>query len=330
MTDTGQIPGEGLPEKAGMVEQPGIPAPDAYTFLDPSEHAPEDDDLLLMPASQGAWSDPQTVQPPAAPQAATVAPAPAAEQYQAQQQPQYATQPQLPARGQEAQAPAQAEHGTHESGGRDTGSVDLNGVRIPAPAPVQTPAQVGAPVQAPAPARRPLHRGPASAEAPSYGGGTQGGGVVRSLADRGPAGAVRTAPPARHASPPVTAPEFVQTPAGEAPVLPGPQLGEIPPQGASPWGPPPQPEAPAAEPEAPEAVEAPVGVVPVAVVEPEVAAEAVEPVVVAVETVAPEVAVAAEPVGVAEAPVQPEAPAPVAGVAAVDAGGAGAAGAGGA
>ncbi|RST24751.1 hypothetical protein EF908_03570, partial [Streptomyces sp. WAC04770] len=63
MTDTGQIPGEGLPENAGMVEQPGIPAPGAYTFLDPSEHAPEDDDLLLMPASQGAWSDPQTVQP---------------------------------------------------------------------------------------------------------------------------------------------------------------------------------------------------------------------------------------------------------------------------
>ncbi len=85
MTDTGQIPGEGLPENAGMVAQPGIPAPGAYTFLDPSEHAPEDDDLLLMPASQGAWSDPQTVQPqvqaqavpaaapqgfPAAPQAA--------------------------------------------------------------------------------------------------------------------------------------------------------------------------------------------------------------------------------------------------------------------
>ncbi|MER7293191.1 hypothetical protein ABT397_09305, partial [Streptomyces halstedii] len=57
MTDTGQIPGEGLPEHAGMVEQPGIPAPDAYTFLDPSEQAPEDDDLLLMPAAQGAWSD---------------------------------------------------------------------------------------------------------------------------------------------------------------------------------------------------------------------------------------------------------------------------------
>ncbi|MCZ0979016.1 hypothetical protein O1L60_06990 [Streptomyces diastatochromogenes] len=35
MTDTGQVPGEGLPENAGMVEQPGIPAPGAYTFLDP-------------------------------------------------------------------------------------------------------------------------------------------------------------------------------------------------------------------------------------------------------------------------------------------------------
>lgn len=54
MTDTGQVPGEGLPENAGMVEQPGIPAPGAYTFLDPSEHTTEDDDLLLMPGAQGA------------------------------------------------------------------------------------------------------------------------------------------------------------------------------------------------------------------------------------------------------------------------------------
>ncbi|MDX3375507.1 nicotinate-nucleotide--dimethylbenzimidazole phosphoribosyltransferase [Streptomyces sp. ME02-6991-2A] len=351
MTDTGQIPGEGLPENAGMVEQPGIPAPDAYTFLDPSEHAPEDDDLLLMPASQGAWSDPQTVQtpaaapqaqaaPPLAPQAPaaqpSAAPAPAAEapaapapaapeqaaqQFQAQQQPQYATQPQVPAQGQEAQVPAAAVHGTHESGGRDTGSVDLDAVRIPAPAPapVQTPTPVGAHAQAPAPARRPLHRGPASAEAPSYGGGTQGGGVVRSLADRGPAGAVRTAPPARHAGPPVTGPEYFDAPADPASALPGPQLGEIPPQGASPWGPPPQQPQPEPEPEAPvtaeveaeqpvetvdavETVEASAGAAPV--VEPEAAVEAV------VEAEAP-----AEPVAVPEAaapaaPVAPEAVAP--------------------
>ncbi|MEV7845407.1 nicotinate-nucleotide--dimethylbenzimidazole phosphoribosyltransferase [Streptomyces cyaneofuscatus] len=355
MTDTGQIPGEGLPENAGMVEQPGIPAPDAYTFLDPSEHAPEDDDLLLMPTSQGAWSDPQTVQTPAAPQAqaapalapqapaaqpsaaqapaahapaaqaspapASVAPAPAApateqaaQQFPApHQEPQYATQPQVPAQGQEAPLPAEA-YGTHESGGRDTGSVDLDGVRIPAPAaapapaPVQTPTPVGAHAQAAsAPARRPLHRGPASAEAPSYAGGTQGGGVVRSLADRGPAGAVRTAPPARHASPPVTGPEYFEAPADPASALPGPQLGEIPPQGASPWGPPPQQPQP--EPEAPvtAAVEAeqPVEVSadPAPVVEAETAVEAV------VEAEAP-----AEPVAVPEAaepaaPVEPEQPA---------------------
>ncbi|MEU5975481.1 nicotinate-nucleotide--dimethylbenzimidazole phosphoribosyltransferase [Streptomyces sp. NPDC047315] len=64
MTDTGQIPGEGLPENAGVVEQqPGVPAPDAYAFAAPSEHPPaEEDDLLLMPGAQGAWSDPQATQ----------------------------------------------------------------------------------------------------------------------------------------------------------------------------------------------------------------------------------------------------------------------------
>lgn len=347
MTDTGRIPGEGLPENAGMVEQPGIPAPDAYTFLDPSEHAPEDDDLLLMPTSQGAWSDPQTAQAQAqaqttsqavsapapqavsapAPQGASVpapqavvasdaqdtAPAPAAapapeqaaQQFQAQQPPQpqqqYAGEPQVPAQGQEARMPAGA-HGTHESGGRDSGSVDLNAVRIPAPAPVQTPTPVGAR----AAARRPLHRGPASAEAPSYGGGTQGGGVVRSLADRGPAGAVRTAPPARHASPSATGPEYFDAPADEAPALPGPQLGEIPPQGAAAWGPPPQPEPVQAA--QTEAVAEPV-VEPEAEVQPEVQSEVVptaeaEPVAVA------EVAAEAEQGAAPEAAVQPEAVAP--------------------
>ncbi|QCW77021.1 hypothetical protein EQG64_04335 [Streptomyces sp. S6] len=206
MTDTGQIPGEGLPENAGMVEQPGIPAPGAYTFLDPSEHAPEDDDLLLMPASQGAWSDPQTVQPqvqaqavpaaapqgfPAAPQtaqpvAAQAVPATAAaEAVQApeadpavaaaprpspprrrrphrlsrSEQPSqqlltgsspYAAQPQVPAQGEEARSPPSRTARTSRGAG-DTGSVDLNGVRIPppAPAPAQTAAPVGAPRRLP-------------------------------------------------------------------------------------------------------------------------------------------------------------------------------------
>lgn len=253
MTDTGQIPGEGLPENAGMVEQPGIPAPDAYTFLDPSEHTPEDDDLLLMPTSQGAWSDPQAAPAPAQGQPApqTAVAQPAAPEHGAPQPQQVPAQ-----QGQAAPAASAETHSTHESGGRDSGSVDLNGVRIPVPAPV------GAHVAA-APARRPLHRGPASAEAPTYG-GTQGG-VVRSLADRGPAGATRTAAPARHAGPPTAGPEYFDVPAEDPATLPGPQLGEIPPQAGAPWGAqPPQPEpeqavaepAPAQQPEQVQVVEA--------------------------------------------------------------------------
>ncbi|MGW0598007.1 nicotinate-nucleotide--dimethylbenzimidazole phosphoribosyltransferase [Streptomyces sp. NPDC002776] len=98
MTDTGQVPGEGLPENAGMVEQPGVPAPGAYTYL--SETTAEDDDLLLLPGAQGAWGN--EVAPPA--------PEPVVE--------------------------ALHEPGAHEMSGRDSGSVDLSAVRVPGPAPV--------------------------------------------------------------------------------------------------------------------------------------------------------------------------------------------------
>ncbi|MGW0857726.1 nicotinate-nucleotide--dimethylbenzimidazole phosphoribosyltransferase [Streptomyces sp. NPDC002690] len=224
MTDTGQIPGEGQPENAGMVEQPGVPAPDAYTYLDPSEQAPYEDDVLLMPAAQGSWSDPQVV------------PAPAADAYQ--QFPQQSTHP-------------SPEPVAQESAGHDPGALDLGGVRIPAPAPVAAHAMASAP------SRRPLHRGP-SVDGPSYGGQS---GIVRSLADRGPAGSpqppapapARTAPPApaapeyparAEAPAPVQAeaPAYTEVPthaedlAAQALVLPGPQLGEIPLQGAAPWG----------------------------------------------------------------------------------------------
>ncbi|MEU4263590.1 nicotinate-nucleotide--dimethylbenzimidazole phosphoribosyltransferase [Streptomyces argenteolus] len=241
MTDTGQIPGEGLPENAGMVEQPGVPALDSYTFLDPSEQAPapEDDDLLLMPAPQGAWSD------------APLAP---------EQQPQPS-----------AQGPVTS--GTHESG-----SVDLGGVRVPAHASAQVPVAA----QAAAPTRRPLHRGPASPEAPSYG-GTPSGGVVRSLADRGPAGAPHNPRPVRQAGPPTTGPEYYDIPAEDPARLPGPQLGEIPPQGAAPWG------APAPEPvvQAEPAAQAEPAVQAEPVVQAEPAAQA-EPVVAPVPTPAPD------------------------------------------
>ncbi|MGO4424196.1 hypothetical protein AB4Z54_37265, partial [Streptomyces sp. MCAF7] len=66
MTDTGQVPGEGLPENAGgrlgqphptdvhtppadagFIEQPQS----AYTFLDTHDGGGEEDDLLLMPGA---------------------------------------------------------------------------------------------------------------------------------------------------------------------------------------------------------------------------------------------------------------------------------------
>ncbi|PWI42042.1 nicotinate-nucleotide--dimethylbenzimidazole phosphoribosyltransferase [Streptomyces sp. ICBB 8177] len=97
MTDTGPVPGEGLPGNAGAeaVQQPhadlsaqpaGTPAAAAgsghgwstdaflapatpvFDYLDQPEGveppvAAEDDDLLLMPAPQGSWGDPQPVPP---------------------------------------------------------------------------------------------------------------------------------------------------------------------------------------------------------------------------------------------------------------------------
>ncbi|MGW2816077.1 nicotinate-nucleotide--dimethylbenzimidazole phosphoribosyltransferase [Streptomyces sp. NPDC001415] len=187
MTDTGQVPGEGLPENAGMVEQPGVPAPGAYTFLDPSENTADDDDLLLMPGAQGAWIDPQS------------APAPAMAQV--------------------PPAPGQAEPGAHETGGRDTGSVELGGVRAPQ-----------APAGATPPPRRPLHLGPQVPDASA--------GVVRSLADRGPAGTPVNPMPVRTQGPPTAGPEYLDVPREEpAAQLSAPQLGELPPQPGMAWTP---------------------------------------------------------------------------------------------
>ncbi|MFD3584332.1 nicotinate-nucleotide--dimethylbenzimidazole phosphoribosyltransferase [Streptomyces sp. NPDC058683] len=121
MTDTGQVPGEGLPESAGMVEQPGVPAHGAYTYL--SESPAEDEDLLL-PGAQGAWGN--EVPPPA--------PEPVVETVH--------------------------EPGPHETDGRDSGSVDLTAVRLPSSVPASPILSVPHdPTAAPAP-RRPLHLGP--------------------------------------------------------------------------------------------------------------------------------------------------------------------------
>ncbi|WND38580.1 nicotinate-nucleotide--dimethylbenzimidazole phosphoribosyltransferase [Streptomyces sp. BB1-1-1] len=169
MTDTGQIPGEGLPENAGMVEQPGVPAPGAYTYL--SETTAEDEDLLLLPGAQSAWGN--EVAPPA--------PEPVVETVH---------QP-----------------GPHEMSGRDSGSVDLGGVRLPEPEAAPEPAS------APVPPRRPLHLGPPIPDTSAS--------PVRSLADRGPADA-----PVRHAGPPTAGPEYLDVQ----------QAAAMPPQGAAPWG----------------------------------------------------------------------------------------------
>ncbi|MGA5870827.1 nicotinate-nucleotide--dimethylbenzimidazole phosphoribosyltransferase [Streptomyces cinereoruber] len=292
MTDTGQVPGEGLPENAGMVEQPGIPAPGAYTFLDPSEHTAEDDDLLLMPGAQGAWSEhppgvapapPVAVPPPppapvvphqgvphAAPHQEVPVPTgdpltdplpdpltdPLPEQPvalgDALTAPQGQTPPQgvpvdpytgtpahgVPAAGTPAHGVPAAPHepvvtdhgyepgildtGAHEFTAHGSGSVDLGAVP-PSPQGV---------AQTPPPARRPLHMGPPVPE------GT--GGVVRSLADRGPATAPAPAPqpapeplvatgpapvPVRTPGPPTTGPEYFDIA----------QEQQLAPQGAEPW-----------------------------------------------------------------------------------------------
>ncbi|WP_336321575.1 nicotinate-nucleotide--dimethylbenzimidazole phosphoribosyltransferase [Streptomyces lavendofoliae] len=304
MTDTGQVPGEGQPENAGMVEQPGIPAPGAYTFLDPSENTADDDDLLLMPGSHGAWGEPpagaapapmamtRTVPPTVDPVGAAVIAEQQAQQLQqagydpsapvapmahepaapvhepaAHEPVSYDSAPhgahdaavqaaavqgagahevaahQVAAHGTAVQdaavgtpeqvAPEQAGHepviheaGAHEAGGRDSGSVDLSGVRMPEAVHAAAPEPAQAQPQTPAPPRRPLHMGPPVPDT--------SGGVVRSLADRGPAN------PGPATSGGL---EYFDVPRDEpASALPGPQLGELPPQSAEPWSS--QPQAP--------------------------------------------------------------------------------------
>ncbi|MEV5146840.1 nicotinate-nucleotide--dimethylbenzimidazole phosphoribosyltransferase [Streptomyces sp. NPDC052727] len=176
MTDTGQVPGEGQPESAGMVEQPGVPAHGAYTYL---SEAPAEDEDLLLPGAQGAWGN--EVPPPA--------PEPVVE--------------------------AVHEPGPHETAGRDSGSVDLSGVRLPGPGPASVPpspilSAPHDPTAAPQPPRRPLHLGPPIPDTSAS--------PVRSLADRGPAGA-----PVRQPGP-ASGPEYLDAQSQTAP------------QSAAPWG----------------------------------------------------------------------------------------------
>ncbi|MFF0026173.1 nicotinate-nucleotide--dimethylbenzimidazole phosphoribosyltransferase [Streptomyces sp. NPDC005496] len=254
MTDTGQVPGEGLPENAGMVEQPGASAHGAYTFLDPSETPAEDDDLLLMPGAQGAWGN-EVPPPPPLPLALEPGPVP----------------------GQEPGPQLVHEPGPHETDGRDSGSVDLGAVRM---------AQPPAPAPQPTTPRRPLHLGPPIPDGSSS--------PVRSLADRGPAGAPTGPAPLRQAGPPTIGPEYLDVPqAAEvpqqgAPWGAAPQPQDVPPVPQASAGgtaaetvvPEAAPTAVAEAPEAPEPAEAPAQAADVPV-EPETAfeqpAEAAQP-----------------------------------------------------
>ncbi|MGW3012916.1 nicotinate-nucleotide--dimethylbenzimidazole phosphoribosyltransferase [Streptomyces sp. NPDC001219] len=216
MTDTGQVPGEGQPENAGghpgqpqpaaapspadagPTELPGMmPPPGEYPYLDQADATVEDDDLLLMPGAQGAWSEQSAAQPLPQPQETHQA---------ADQQPQQGVPFDAAAQGATGFEPMPAQAGDHESGGRDSGSVDLSAVRIPQPAaPQPDRARAAAPATPP---RRPLHMGPPVPD-PT-------GGVVRSLADRGPAEAPSPSP-ARHAGPPTGGPEYFDAPAAPTP-----------------------------------------------------------------------------------------------------------------
>ncbi|WP_432056123.1 nicotinate-nucleotide--dimethylbenzimidazole phosphoribosyltransferase [Streptomyces sp. bgisy022] len=204
MTDTGQVPGEGQPENAGTVEQQGVQAPGAYTYL--SEHSVVEEDLLL-PGAQGAWGN-EVAPPPPEPVVETV-----------------------------------HEPEPHETDGRDSGSVDLGGVRPPDPAQQRTPGHAAPHEQAaPAAPRRPLHLGPPIP--------TPSASPVRSLADRGPADV-----PARHAGPATVGPEYLDVP----------RSPEAAPQGGAPWAaqaPVPVGATPVGTPHPPAAAVAPTAAVP--------------------------------------------------------------------
>ncbi|MGW3241164.1 nicotinate-nucleotide--dimethylbenzimidazole phosphoribosyltransferase [Streptomyces sp. NPDC001070] len=382
MTDTGQVPGEGLPENAGEeavlqphADLPGsgaqqqavpswdvdpltAPVPPEYHYLDqPSGPvvADEDEEMLLMPGLQGSWADPQPVPPQPTPVATPIpAPVPAPAPAPVPAQAALATPAPAPAPVGEhipAAVPGAhevAEHGAHESGGRDSVSLDYSAVRadlpiaVPVPEPVlaeqpapfapehvvpeqavpvpvepvaqpapaedaamTTEAQVPAaepapqphvpaqqqaqePVQvAPVPPRRPLHMGPPIPD-PS-----NGGGIVRSLADRGPATPPPVPMPMRHSGPPTTGPEYLDIPRDETPA-------PVADSGAG-WAVP--AEVPVHE-----------AVVPAPAPEPEPVAEVVTPLETHDEPLpfgmepAAEAPVASEPVVV---PVAPEAPEPV-------------------
>ncbi|MFF2851338.1 nicotinate-nucleotide--dimethylbenzimidazole phosphoribosyltransferase [Streptomyces sp. NPDC058001] len=286
MTDTGQIPGEGLPESAGGgvaagsvqdlgAGQSGVQAPSAYTYLDPAEPPAEDDDLLLMPGAQGAWSDgPSTSGAglPGVPDGAvayppvthtTVVPSiPTSLEPESFEPDPFEADPYAAPQvtGTESVVvpdPAAAEVAFEPAVMPEPAAVEPPVTTAETPVTGDTSAETPAP-QEPA-AQEPVAQETAGRDTGSVDlGDVRASGApsgparrplhlgpplpdaaaspVRSLSDRGPAGSRRGAVKVRRQSPPTIGPEYLDVPSDATP-LPGPQLGEIPVQGGAPWSP---------------------------------------------------------------------------------------------
>ncbi|OMI41442.1 nicotinate-nucleotide-dimethylbenzimidazole phosphoribosyltransferase, partial [Streptomyces sparsogenes DSM 40356] len=293
MTDTGQVPGEGLPENAGgrlgqphpadvhtppadagFIEQSQPQPQSPYAFLDPQDAAGEEDDLLLMPGAQGAWSEhqPQYQDPYQQPmthlpggyetggfaydQAQAQGYDPASAGIYDQGPGGYGGGPAETGYADYAEQAEHVEHVAHVEHAQfeDAQRPDPHPAQAaPAqPAPAQPAANQDAPAHptaalpnpaqpnpaqatpspkplahaAPTPPRRPLHMGPPVPDLSN--------GIVRSLADRGPADAPTPVAPVRQAEPPAAGPQYAEAPREDAEPLPGPQLADIP-QPGRPW-----------------------------------------------------------------------------------------------
>ncbi|GAA1907556.1 nicotinate-nucleotide--dimethylbenzimidazole phosphoribosyltransferase [Streptantibioticus ferralitis] len=260
MTDTGPVPGEGLPENVGgeAVQQPHAertgeaakaapqsghgwstdaflaPATPAFTFLDQPDgvEAPvaveDEDDLLLMPAPQGSWGDPQPVpaQPvPVQPAPPVVPPAAAPQQPVAPA----AVEPE-PVVADAGLAPQGVERPVAAADFAATPASGTPAQGVPA---ASAPGSAGQAV----PPRRPLNMGPPMPSADAVGGVS-----VRSLAERGPAPAPASPAPVHQpesqlgsgAGDRTPGPEYLDAPAGEPAAIPAQQNGDVPVSGG-PW-----------------------------------------------------------------------------------------------
>ncbi|MDF3288932.1 nicotinate-nucleotide--dimethylbenzimidazole phosphoribosyltransferase [Streptomyces silvisoli] len=197
------------------------PATPVFTFLDqpdgePSVAVDDEDDLLLMPAPQGSWGDPQPV--PAQP-----------------------SPPVAPAVPQQPVAPAPVEP---EPVAMDPAVAPLDGEQHSGAADFTAPATStsGTAGQA-APPRRPLNMGPPTPVGmPNPSTEAVGGVSVRSLSERGPAPAPAAAVPVHQPEPQLAPdtvdqaaePAYLDSPAEQAAAIPAQQTAEAPVSGG-PW-----------------------------------------------------------------------------------------------